>query len=78
MTTQNATKNVYTQRLRTDLGRSYGVTTAIQLVWLYRFPVTQPTVHLFCASNPIMSKIFFHFENRVFFLSLTARLSPYK
>ena len=33
--TNNATKKVrLTQRLRTDLGRSVGVTTATQLVWL--------------------------------------------
>ena len=30
----NATKSSITQRLRTDLGRSVGVTTATQLVWL--------------------------------------------
>ena len=30
---QNTTKNSITQQLRTDLGRSIGVTTAIQLVW---------------------------------------------
>ena len=32
-----ATKRSITQRLRTDLGRSVGVTTATQLVWLNRF-----------------------------------------
>ena len=32
--TNNATKNSITQRLRTDLGRSVGVTMATQLVWL--------------------------------------------
>ena len=32
--TNNATKNSIKQRLRTDLGRSVGVTTATQLVWL--------------------------------------------
>ena len=32
--TNNATKSSITQRLRTDLGRSVGVTTATQLVWL--------------------------------------------
>ena len=32
-----------TQRLRTDLGRSVGVTTVIQLVWLNRFTDTQPS-----------------------------------
>ena len=30
----NATKSSIKQRLRTDLGRSVGVTTATQLVWL--------------------------------------------
>ena len=32
--TNNATKTSIIQRLRTDLGRSGGVTTATQLVWL--------------------------------------------
>ena len=32
--TNNATKSSITQRLRTDLGRSVGVTTATKLVWL--------------------------------------------
>ena len=32
--TNNAAKSSITQRLRTDLGRSVGETTAIQLVWL--------------------------------------------
>ena len=32
--TNNATKKSIKQRLRTDLGRSVGVTTATQLVWL--------------------------------------------
>ena len=32
--TNNATKSSITQRLRTDLGRSVGVATATQLVWL--------------------------------------------
>ena len=32
--TNNVTKNSITQRFRTDLGRSVGVTTASQLVWL--------------------------------------------
>ena len=32
-----------TQRLQTDLGRSVGVTTVIQLVWLNRFTGTQPS-----------------------------------
>ena len=34
---KNATKTSITQRLRTDLGRSVGVTIATQLVWLNRF-----------------------------------------
>ena len=37
-------KNSITQRLRTDLGRSVGVTTATQLVWLTWF--TGPTFPL--------------------------------
>ena len=32
-----------TQRLRTDLGRSVGVTTATQLVWLNRCTISQPS-----------------------------------
>ena len=32
--TNNATKSLITERLRTDLGRSGGVTMASQLVWL--------------------------------------------
>ena len=35
--TNNATKSAITQRLRTDLGRAVGVTTATQLVWLTWF-----------------------------------------
>ena len=35
--TNNATKSSIKQRLRTDLGRSVGVTTATQLVWLTWF-----------------------------------------
>ena len=35
MTTQTTPQKIsITQRLRTDLGRSVGVTTAIQMVWL--------------------------------------------
>ena len=36
-------KTSITQRLRTDLGRSAGVTIAIQLVWLNRFTGSQPS-----------------------------------
>ena len=32
-----------TQRLRTDLGRSVGVTTANQLLWLNRLKGSQPS-----------------------------------
>ena len=39
-TTQNTS---ITQRWRTDLGRSVGVTTVIQLVWLHQFTGYQPT-----------------------------------
>ena len=35
--TKRPLKTSITQRLRTDLGRSVGVTTATQLVWLNRF-----------------------------------------
>ena len=42
--TNNATKSWITQRLRTDLERSVGVTTATQLVWLTWF--TGPTFPL--------------------------------
>ena len=41
--TKTPPKTAITQRLRTDLGRSVGVTTVIQLVWLNRFTGTQPT-----------------------------------
>ena len=33
---KHATKTLITQRLRTDLGRSVGVTAVTQLVWLNR------------------------------------------
>ena len=36
-------KNSITQRLRTDLGRSVLVTTAVELVWLNRFTGSQPS-----------------------------------
>ena len=36
-------KTSITQRLQTDLGRSVGVTTVIQLVWLNRITGTQPS-----------------------------------
>ena len=36
-------KTSITQRLRTDLGRSAGVTIATQLVWLNRFTGSQPS-----------------------------------
>ena len=35
-------KTSITQRLRTDLGRSFGVTIAVQLVWLNRLMGSQP------------------------------------
>ena len=41
--TNNATKSSITQRLRTDLGRSVGVTTATQLVWLTGLRANLPT-----------------------------------
>ena len=41
--TNNATKSSITQRLRTDLGRSVGVTTATQLVWFTGFRTHLPT-----------------------------------
>ena len=42
--TNNATKKFeITQRLRTDLGRSAGVTTATQLVWLTGLRAHLPT-----------------------------------
>ena len=40
---KNVTKTSITQRLRTDLGRSVWVTTAIKLVWLNMFTGTQPS-----------------------------------
>ena len=33
---KNATETSITHRFRTDLGRSFGLTTATQLVWLHR------------------------------------------
>ena len=39
----NATKSSIKQRLRTDLGRSVGVTTATQLVWLTGLRANLPT-----------------------------------
>ena len=41
--TQMPPKTSITQRLRTDLGRSVGVTTATQLVWLNWFTEFQPS-----------------------------------
>ena len=41
--TNNATKKSIKQRLRTDLGRSVGVTTATQLVWLTGLRAHLPT-----------------------------------
>ena len=38
---KDAAKTSITQQLRTNLGRSVGVTTAIQLVWLNRFTGSQ-------------------------------------
>ena len=40
--TNNATKSSIKQRLRTDLGRSVGVTKATQLVWLTVYGPTFP------------------------------------
>ena len=41
--TKTTQKTSITQRLRTDLGRSVGVTIATQLVWLNRFTGSQPS-----------------------------------
>ena len=41
--TNNATKSSIKQRLRTDLGRSVGVTKATQLVWLTGLRAHCPT-----------------------------------
>ena len=40
---KKATKTSITQWLRTDLGRSVGVTAVTQLVWLNRFTSAQPS-----------------------------------
>ena len=40
---QTPPKTLITQLLRTDLGRSVGVTEVTQLVWLYRFTKAQPS-----------------------------------
>ena len=39
--TNTPPKHLITQRLRTNLGRSVGVTKASQLVWLHRFTKSQ-------------------------------------
>ena len=41
--TKTPTKTLITQRLRTDLRRSVGVTIATQLMWLNRFTGSQPS-----------------------------------
>ena len=41
--TKTPQKTSITQRLRTDLGRSVGVTIATQLVWLNQFTGSQPS-----------------------------------
>ena len=41
--TKTPPKTSITQRLRTDLGRSVGVTTANQLVWLNNLTGSQPS-----------------------------------
>ena len=40
---KNATKTSFTHRLRIDLGRYVGVTTATQLVWLNWLTISQPS-----------------------------------
>ena len=40
--TKTSQTTLITQRLRTDLGRSVGVTTATPLVWLNRFTNALP------------------------------------
>ena len=50
--TNNATKSLITQRLRTDLGRSVGVTTATQLVWFTGFTSAQWPRPLWVFFNP--------------------------
>ena len=41
--TKTPPKTSITQRSRTDLGRSVGVTTATKLVWLNRFTGSRPS-----------------------------------
>ena len=41
--TKTPPKTSITQQLRTDLGRSVGVTIATQLVWLNQFTGSQPS-----------------------------------
>ena len=41
--TKTSPKSSITQRLRTDLGRSHGVATVIQLVWLTGLRANLPT-----------------------------------
>ena len=60
-TTKTPPKTSITQRLQTDLGRSVGVTTAIQLMWLNRFTGTQlPTNR---KSRVIKRTHIYKFEN---------------
>ena len=55
--TNNATKSSITQRLRTDLWWSVGVTTATQLVWLTRF--TGPTFPSFKGKSVVRFNTFY-------------------
>ena len=41
--TKTPPKTLITQQFQTDLGRSVGVTTATQLVWLNQFTGSQPS-----------------------------------
>ena len=50
MTTQTTQQKCsITQQLRIDLGRSVGVTTANQLVWITGFRVHHPTPRISCV-----------------------------
>ena len=59
--TKTPPKTSITQRLRTDLGRSVGVTTVIQLLWLNRFTGTDESNsmdHMSVSDNESLSTIF--------------------
>ena len=52
---KNSTKSSIAQRLRTDLGRSVGLITVIQLVWLNLFTISQPSgINIFIQRSHVL------------------------